>query len=108
MYTYWRFYITSLLSTNQLFVCFCFVIQKSSPDVSVLIHDRDLDKHTEYKTHIKTPWAAKKSEPFEFDPQNPDETDSKIEITSINDMRCNFDFEVLISYAVIGGKPCLI
>ncbi|XP_071179857.1 uncharacterized protein [Mytilus edulis] len=74
-------------------------LKKSSPDVTVLTLENDsIEKATEHMTNLKTPWTVRKSETL-IAIRNAETTE---EISAINEVQSNLDFEALICHVVIG------
>ncbi|CAC5421436.1 unnamed protein product [Mytilus coruscus] len=74
-------------------------LKKSSPDVTVLtLENGSIEKATEHMTNLKTPWTVRKSETL-IVIKNAETTE---EISSINEVQSNYDFEALICHLVIG------
>ncbi|CAC5374192.1 MIB [Mytilus coruscus] len=74
-------------------------LKKSSPDVAVLtLENGSIEKATEHITNLKTPWTVRKSETL-IVIKNAETTE---EISAINEVQSNLDFEALICHVVIG------
>ncbi|XP_063448007.1 transient receptor potential cation channel subfamily M member 2-like [Mytilus trossulus] len=74
-------------------------LKKSSPDVTVLtLENGSIEEATEHMTNLKTPWTVRKSETL-ITIKNAETTE---EITAINEVQSNLDFEALICHLVIG------
>ncbi|XP_063396084.1 uncharacterized protein LOC134680782 [Mytilus trossulus] len=74
-------------------------LKKSSPDVTVLtLENGSIEKATEHMTNLKTPWKVRNSE-TQITIKN---AETKEEISAINEVQSNLDFEALICHVVIG------
>ncbi|VDI32559.1 Hypothetical predicted protein [Mytilus galloprovincialis] len=74
-------------------------LKKSSPDVTVLtLENGSIEKATEHMTNLKTPWTVRKSETL-IAIKNAESTE---EISTIDEVQSNLDFEALICHVVIG------
>ncbi|CAG2190226.1 TRPM2 [Mytilus edulis] len=74
-------------------------LKKSSPDVTILTFENgSIEKATEYMTNLKTPWTVRKSETL-IAIKNAETSE---EISAINEVQSNLDFEALICHVVIG------
>ncbi|VDI09640.1 Hypothetical predicted protein [Mytilus galloprovincialis] len=74
-------------------------LKKSSPDVTILtLENGSIEKATEQMTNLKTPWTVRKSETL-IAIKNAETTE---EISAINEVQSNLEFEALICHVVIG------